>query len=181
MLKKILITPPFPTPEEILKVKSLLKNDFDLLHLRKPQLNYKSYKAYLKQLGTLSLKTVLCNYHQLSNEFDIYGLHFNKKQRLEGLYENFLERKNLSISSSFHTFTELQRSPFHFTYGLLSPVYNSLSKPGYHSHFTSLELKYINKKTPFPLVALGGITPDKLNQLASYGFWGAAMLGHIWN
>ena len=67
-------------------------------------------------------------------------------------------------------------------YDFLSPIYDSISKEGYRSAFTpetlsiARRLGLIGRRT----IALGGVTPDKLDELRLYGFGGAAMLGSLW-
>ena len=67
-------------------------------------------------------------------------------------------------------------------YVFLSPIFDSISKRGYRSQFSLTELQkaaaegIIDSK----VVALGGITKDKLPLLQSLHFGGAAMLGAIW-
>ncbi len=62
-------------------------------------------------------------------------------------------------------------------YAFLSPLFDSISKQGYRAAFAPAELV---GKLPPNAVALGGITPERLPQVARLGFRGAAMLGAIW-
>ena len=61
----------------------------------------------------------------------------------------------------------------------LSPVFDSISKQGYRSAFDPDSLRpWLEGKR---VVALGGVTPERIPLLRDAGFSGAAMLGYFWN
>lgn len=101
--------------------------------------------------------------------------------RLGGVH---LNRRNTSlpsgwkglVSRSCHSIEEIGQFA-HLDYLTLSPIYDSISKPGYISRFSSSELKrsYLNN-----VYALGGVTFSRLNELEALGFEGAAMLSEAW-
>ncbi|MGN6509625.1 MAG: thiamine phosphate synthase [Chitinophaga sp.] len=63
-------------------------------------------------------------------------------------------------------------NPTDWDFLLLGPVFDSISKAGYKGrHFSNL---------PRNAIAIGGITPSNLEKLQQMGFYGAAMLGAIW-
>ena len=64
----------------------------------------------------------------------------------------------------------------------LSPIYASISKRGYEAAFTPEMLRTAADEGMIDdkVVALGGVTPDKLPQLQVLGFGGAAVLGALW-
>ncbi len=62
-------------------------------------------------------------------------------------------------------------------YIFLSPVFDSISKPGYKAvPFEPSQVKALPVKT----IALGGVTPERFDQVRANGFDGAAMLGYLW-
>ena len=65
----------------------------------------------------------------------------------------------------------------------LSPIFDSVSKQGYASAFTDNALKQASRDGIIDnkVVALGGVTPDKINYLRQLNFGGAAMLGCVNN
>ena len=65
---------------------------------------------------------------------------------------------------------------------LLSPIFDSISKKGYASAFSPSQLEEAASQgiIDHQVVALGGVTLDKLPLLESWHFGGAAMLGSIW-
>ena len=90
------------------------------------------------------------------------------------------------ISASFHTLHDLNENDFPYQYVFLSPVFDSISKPGYSAKFElkrlAEELKLIKNKNPFlpKVIALGGISAKNIIQVKEAGFSGAALLGAIW-
>ncbi|GAA6529534.1 hypothetical protein LPYR103PRE_15070 [Segatella asaccharophila] len=67
-------------------------------------------------------------------------------------------------------------------YVFLSPVFDSISKSGYCSAFPLSALKQAQEEGIIDrkVIALGGVTYDKLPLLESLSFGGGAMLGEIW-
>ena len=70
----------------------------------------------------------------------------------------------------------------------LSPIFNSISKRGYHSKFNLQELSIFLKKYNSSLIsknlgvaiALGGIDEEKIEIVRELGFSGVGVLGAIW-
>lgn len=87
------------------------------------------------------------------------------------------------MSISCHTLKELaecRKKPF--AYMSLSPIYDSISKRGYRSAFTAdviaaaHRVGLIDKR----VMALGGITFDRIDKVTKMGFGGAMILGDAW-
>lgn len=85
------------------------------------------------------------------------------------------------MTRSCHSINELEQDADRFTYSFLSPVFDSISKKGYKSriHLDNLELVKINER--HNIIALGGVTPEKLKKLFDIKFGGAALLGYLWS
>ena len=86
------------------------------------------------------------------------------------------------MSTSFHTLEDLGVCRGDVDYCFLSPIYNSTSKgPGYAAAFPDTEqLAAALAGARYPVIALGGVTPDRFGELADLGFAGAALLGAVW-
>ena len=83
---------------------------------------------------------------------------------------------------SCHSLQEvIERKPL-YDYVSLSPIFDSISKQGYMSHFTPQQLAQaqadgiIDQK----VYALGGVTFDRLKDVKQMGFGGAMILGDAW-
>lgn len=73
---------------------------------------------------------------------------------------------------STHSRNTLPINPTDWDFLLLGPVFDSISKAGYKGrHFSNI---------PRNAIAIGGITPSNLEKLQQMGFYGAAMLGALW-
>ena len=67
-------------------------------------------------------------------------------------------------------------------YCFLSPIFDSISKQGYTSKFSSIDLQqgFNNGILDNKIVALGGVTYDNIKDLQNIGFSSFAMLGELW-
>ena len=67
-------------------------------------------------------------------------------------------------------------------YLFLSPIFDSISKQGYSSHFSEQQLMEAGHEGILgpKVIALGGILPEHMPLLGKYGFGGAAFLGYVW-
>ena len=85
------------------------------------------------------------------------------------------------IGRSCHSIEEVKNST-DVDYCFLSPIYDSISKKGYTSHFSAEILTNACREGIITerVFALGGITPELLPQLQEWGFGGAVMLGYLW-
>ena len=73
---------------------------------------------------------------------------------------------------STHSGNTLPINPTDWDFLLLGPVFDSISKAGYKGrHFSNI---------PRNAIAIGGITSSNLEKLQQMGFYGAAMLGAVW-
>jgi thiamine-phosphate pyrophosphorylase len=84
---------------------------------------------------------------------------------------------------SFHSLQEIKEYKEKYEYAFLSPVFDSISKPGYRGKISGefLELrKGTVKITGQNIIALGGIDEDKIETIREMGFAGIAVLGAIW-
>ncbi len=65
-------------------------------------------------------------------------------------------------------------------YAFLSPIFDSISKAGYNSHFEEQVLrKYADQGLLDNVVALGGIDGENVVKVRDLGFAGAAFLGYL--
>ncbi len=173
----IILTTPNFLPDEAEALTALLSHGLYRLHLRKPGCTEAELDALIRQLPPAYYPRISLHDHfPLQARYHLGGIHLNSRNPdvpigFQGL-----------VSRSCHTLEEAARYAPLTDYYFLSPIFDSISKQGYHAGFTEQQLRQaadnglINMKT----VALGGISVDKLPVLASLGFGGAAFLGDIW-
>ena len=180
----LVITNPVPIPNEIDTIHSLFENGLELLHVRKPDFSKEEMKSFLSEIKSgYRQQLVLHSHHQLATEFGINRIHFTEKTRMEMTDESLKnwKEKGFILSTSIHKMDAFEALSDVFDYTFFGPVFESISKPDYHSNIDfKNELEHrTNNKTA--LIALGGITSNKIKTVLEYGFDDVALLGTIWN
>ncbi|WP_010136900.1 thiamine phosphate synthase [Ochrovirga pacifica] len=177
----VLIAPETDIPNELEILNQLFQEGLQFFHLRKPNKNYKEHCAYLHQIDAKYHNRIVTHYfHELINEFDLKGIHFQEQKRRDCLNtpsDYFVKFNNMygkTISSSFHEPEEVEQCDFEFDYHLLSPVFSSISKQGYEGR--GFDVNHINKL----IIGMGGVTTDNLSEFDKLGFKGVGVLGGIW-
>ncbi len=177
----IVIAPEKDIPNEIEILHQLFQEGLEYYHFRKPNKNYKAHCEYLNRFDKKYHNRIVVHYfHELVNEFNLKGIHFQEQKRRDhidnpGQYFKNLNMFGKTISSSFHEPEELDNCYFEFDYHLLSPVFSSISKPGYQGR--EFDVNHIDKT----IIGMGGVTVHNLTKLSALGFKGVGVLGSIWN
>ena len=169
--KLIAFTLPYYIENEAEYLTALLCSEaFDRVHIRKPGESIDSLRKLIESIpADLRPRLSLHDFHSLASE---YGCGINLNSRNPVKPEGF---KGI-VCRSCHSLEEIEKSKEE-DYLFLSPVYPSISKPGYIPYFSLNDLKgKVNRR----IIALGGVTPERLPELFEIGFGGAAMLGLIW-
>lgn len=153
------------------KISVLLENGFDYVHIRHPHAERKQIEQILEAIPeSLRHRIKLHDMHDLAEIYHT-GIQINHRG---GTGINCIHK-----SKGCHSVKEIESiSGSDYDYVMLSPVFPSISKPGYQSAENLTEAFRIYKGN-IPVVALGGVTPDKLKFLQQIGFAGGAMLGAI--
>lgn len=177
-MKIIAVTTPKITDEDTSIIRALFDRGIDIVHLRKPESGIDECRKLLSALNAEQRsKIVVHDYPELYSEFSLRGIHINRNVRtLPDGYCGFKSR-------SCHTFEEIVSYKSDYDYLFLSPIFDSISKNGYRSGFSDEALQeasvmgIIDEK----VIALGGVTLDKIAYLKKMKFGGVAMVGGIYN
>ncbi len=183
-MRLIIISPPEDIPAETEAVRRVLQRSSATVHLRKPGQTDRLLADYLKRIpAALHQRIVVHGHQRLLAQFNLKGIHFSEKERLRNPQDIRLLRQarpECSLSAAFHRITDIPEHDGLFDYILLSPIFDSISKPGYRAAFNLRELKNFLSTTGHTVVALGGIDSQRAAMAAALGFKGLAVLGAVW-
>lgn len=177
----VLIAPEKDIDNEIEILHQLFDEGLMYYHFRKPTKTKEEHVSYLKQINEEYHNRIITHYfHELINEFDLKGIHFQEQKRIDALengreYFIGLNMLGKTMSSSFHEPEELDVCDIEFDYHLLSPVFSSISKKGYEGR--GFDVNHIDKT----IVGMGGINTKTIKQTLELGFEGIGVLGGVWN
>ncbi|MDE5808782.1 MAG: thiamine phosphate synthase [Muribaculaceae bacterium] len=169
--KIVVITTPKPIDNEAQKIEKLLSAGADYVSIRKPEIGERYVAGLLENIRPeLRCRIKLHDYPELARAFKT-GFQLNSRNtKVDGIPQSML-------SKGCHSLGEVVESQG-FDYVTLSPIFDSISKPGYKANFNlnNLDLESFSSK----VIALGGVTLDRLPVLRKSGFAGAAFLGEVW-
>lgn len=175
-MRRIVITLPEFVDNEAQKIVRMLDLGAERVHVRKPGKSARQVAELIDRIPTAYRGRITIHDHlDIALDAGLGGVHLNSRnstvpQGFKGL-----------VSRSCHSIAELADSA-DFDYMFLSPVFDSISKPGYKSGFALGQLVearsegIIDKRT----FALGGVSPSCFAHLEMLGFGGAAMIGAAW-
>ena len=175
----IVITRPDFFGGEAEKIAQLLQSGrADLVHIRKPRASQSEVEQLLFSIPTeLYSRLVLHDHHSLAIKYGLRGVHLNSRNPEPPAGWSG------AVSISCHTLSELsecRRKPY--AYMSLSPVFDSISKRGYRSAFSADDIAAARSQGLIDerVMALGGITFDKITEIKEMGFGGSMILGDAW-
>ena len=175
-MRIIVITPPEYIKKEANIIVQLLEHGVWAIHLRKPGTDASSLERLIQEIPQRwRSQLVLHDHFEFAKPYALKGVHLNRRNPI--LPADFKG----SVSRSLHSIDELKDLD-HLNYAFLSPIFDSISKEGYHAAFSYEQLHEAHKQGLINerVFALGGVSIDRLKEVATIGFGGAAMLGDVW-
>ncbi len=177
-MELLVISHPEFFPEEEKRITLLFEQGLSRLHLRKPEASAQELEELIRKVDPVwHPRMVLHDHHELTRRYALGGIHLNSRnpQPPEGFSRG-------SVSASCHTLDEVARKRQQCDYLFLSPVFDSISKEGYAAAFRPDDLleAAAQRRIDRQVIALGGVTAQRIPFLADLGFGGAAVLGVIW-
>lgn len=187
-MKIIVYTPDSRVEREIELTAGLLSAGADYLYLRRQGEDDAYWLAYAEQLPFADQGKIFTSSFRVLHEMGLGGFHFTGKAIAEldqqDLAENLkmLELSGKKSSATVRSLEALQQLDGHLDILLLSPMFESISKPGHRRDWDLDALKdYLQKRTSkTELFAQGGINFDRIEEVKSLGFDGIALLGALW-
>lgn len=154
----------------------LFAHGVDIVHLRKPGATADDCARLLDDLTSDDRRRIVIHdFFELAQPYGLRGIHLNARR------STVPDGWQGHVSRSCHSLEEVKRYKDACDYVFLSPIFDSVSKQGYASAFTDETLREASKDgiIDHKVVALGGVTPDKIDYLQQLNFGGAAMLGCV--
>lgn len=155
----------------------LLSGRVDLVHIRKPEASVEEVEQLINDIPTsLHKHLVLHDHHHLAAKFHLFGIHLNSRNPAP------MSGWTGSISRSCHSIEEVRTWKRRCHYVSLSPIFDSISKTGYHAAFSIEELEEARRNgvIDHQVLALGGVTFNRINEIMAMGFGGGMILGDAW-
>lgn len=174
---RIAITLPGFVPGEASFIVRLLDESFDRVHIRKPDADARAVVQLIEGVPeAYRSRLVLHDHHALADRYGLGGIHLNHRHPVPP--SDF----HGTVSRSCHSLDEVKAWKSHCAYVFLSPIYDSISKQGYRSAFSKQVLLKASAEGIIDqqVVALGGVSYQRLAEVEQLGFGGYAMLGEAW-
>ena len=173
----IVITLPYFFDGEAEQIVQLLHSSVDLIHIRKPESKAEEMERLIESIPSEYYnRLALHDHHELAVKYHLYGVHLNGRnpeppQGWQG-----------SVSKSCHSLEEVKKWKERCDYVSLSPIFDSISKQGYRAAFTASEIEEAKRAGIIDqkVMALGGVTFDKIDEVLRMGFGGGMILGDAW-
>lgn len=156
-------------------------------HLRKPKWSTSKLSEYIESIPKEYHKHIIIHsHHSLVLKYDLKGIHITRKHRKKMRKTRLrimwykLRRRHITITRTFHKLSDLVHHKEKYNYVFLTPVYEGISKNSHSGGFSRRAVEKMLQKTEYKVYGMGGIAPDKFEDLHSMGFAGGCLLGALW-
>ncbi len=179
-MKIIALSPESDEPREHAVLDALFAAGLERYHVRKPHWPRAQLVAWLDKVPVRwRSRLVLHQQHELVTQYALGGVHYKDGQAI------LAPRLGCMMSGSCHDLESLGAAMGHFDSVFFSPVFPSISKPGYLPKYSlSAVTERLVRRTAHErktsVIALGGITPANATRCGEFGFDGVAVLGALW-
>lgn len=178
-----LYTNPETLPQESILLNALFEQGLPWLHFRKPDYTLSEAEALLKSIATPYHPRIILHHHwELANHYPIGGLHWTEWHRRQHTPEDFdrlvaqQQRQGWQVGTAVHHPLTFDQLPPYLDYATASPLFPSISKPGYQPSFDW----YLSRVYPFSVVGVGGICAENLPRAYARGFREVIFMGAVW-
>jgi thiamine-phosphate pyrophosphorylase len=182
-VKLVLISPESDLPREAEWVAAMLGSGLERYHLRKPGWSRTRHQEWLQAFAPhLRRRIVLHDHHDLVATLELSGRHWRDGPTAP---VDFPDRRGLT-SRSCHDLKQVKAAMGSFDAVFLSPIFASLSKPDYrpetevYSGLSELLSQRSQDARKTEVLALGGITAQRIELCREWGFDGVAVVGAVW-
>ena len=173
----IVITLPIFFDGEAEQIVRLLHCSVDLVHIRKPETSADDLERLIRAIPSRYYnRLVLHDHYELAQRYHLHGVHLNSRNPQPPVGWTG------SVSRSCHSLAEVSEWKPKCDYVSFSPIFDSISKKGYRAAFTSEMLAKARQEgiIDSKVMALGGVTFDRMDDVLRMGFGGGMILGDAW-
>jgi thiamine-phosphate pyrophosphorylase len=186
-MKLILISATHSIEKEPEILTDLFAKGLQTLHLRKPKFSTPRLKKLLQSIPSkYHNRIIIHSHHKLALNFDLKGIHLTKTHKRRR-FKTWLTLKllnsrkpNLFITTSHTKLGNILEADKFYNYVFLSPIFDS-STSKYQAGFTEHSLKGVLKKSPYKVIARGGVDVDQIEKVKEIGFDGLVIRSSIWD
>jgi thiamine-phosphate pyrophosphorylase len=188
----VLISPEGEDARETAVLGELFAAGLTRYHVRKPTWSSAQLEAWVRSLPVeWRPRMVFHQHHELVAVLGLGGCHWRDESGT-GVPPVYLcaheqDARATFTSRSCHDLATLRAALGYYDAVFFGPVFSSISKPG-HGPIDDATLQQLStllaQRTPAErrtaVLALGGVTADRLTRCAELGFDGVALLGAVW-
>ncbi len=177
-MKIIIITREDHVHDEAMLINHFFDCGLQRLHIRKPSWSLAETEDLLQKIDSRHHPNiVLHDNFSLLNKYSLGGVHLNRRN------DSLISEVPMTTSASCHSFSEVIEKKAKYDYLFLSPIFDSISKKGYKTPFLRHDLEHARDEGVIDdrVIALGGVTAERLHDVKTIGFGGAAILGDAWD
>lgn len=185
-MKLILISSTQSIEKETEILTDLFSNGLQTLHLRKPKFSTPRLKKLIQSIPSkYHNRIIIHSHHNLALNFDLRGIHLTKTHKRRR-FKTWLTLKllnsrkpDLFMTTSHTKLGKILEAEKPYNYVFLSPIFDS-STSKYQAGFTEHSLKGVLKKSPYKVIARGGVDLQQVEKVKEIGFEGLVMRSSIW-
>lgn len=184
-MELIVLSDPAYFKGEASLINQLFEAGLPVFHLRKPGSDRLTYASLIAEIHECYHDRIALHaFHEVIIDFPfIKRLHYpewlRKQICKDEVHSEDPALRDCTRSTSVHHLKDLNQLKG-FDYTFYGPVFNSISKSGYRG-VAGADLVLPERKNGVKIIALGGISAEKVPQIRHMGFDGLAALGAIWN
>lgn len=169
------------------KINGLFESGLDFLHIRKPKVSKSELSELIRSIDPeFHSKLILHSRFALCNEFSLRGVHLSPSDRDNVWVTKVMipslriKTPELKTSTSYSKPRSLKSVYGGVTHALLGPVYGAQPVPTIMFKKPIEKVKEYIEKSPVPVLAMGGISPEVIPYLHEAGFSGLCLQRAVW-
>lgn len=164
--------------DEALLINAMFECGLDIYHLRKHEASAEQINGFMQQIAPAYRDKIAvhqCHNHPIPS--GVKRLHYPSGARPP---RDALRRSPYIVSTSCHSMNEYQHLESGWSYAFISPIFPSISKPGYGTD-SRIDLPFpAEQSNGIKRIALGGLKKENLEKLVGCGADGVAFRGAVW-